>query len=287
MCHSAGNVCERVDTPGGRDQGAPEIASSVFQRLLVARPIVRAIQENKSQFTGGFVVDNVNLRNEYFVAQSRLHKPQSRSKQMQNEINELRNQVRSLKRMLFVVFGGVIAGGLLAATGLQTVPDVITAKKFEVVDAAGKVVISLSSNKEGGLLHINDEQGQHVVAIESLGTGGTLHLKDSKLKLQTTLTADTTYGSALMLWADCTESWPVPGTPVATVSIATKEGASSMTLLSSADALKSSTMLFGPDAEDKSFFGFEAINKNGDVVTRAGLDNGTTGVLKTIKPKQP
>ncbi|MCH2153757.1 MAG: hypothetical protein MK089_10500 [Phycisphaerales bacterium] len=206
---------------------------------------------------------------------------------MQNEINELRNQVRTLKRMLYVAFGVMVAGGLLAATSLQNVPDVVTAKKFEVVDAAGKVAISLSSNKEGGLIHINDEQGQHVVALESLGTGGTLHLKDPKLKLQTTLTADKTYGAAMMLWADCTESWPVPGTPVATISIATEEGASSMTLLSSADALNSSTILLGPDAEDKTFFGLEALDKNGDVVTRAGLNNGTTGVLKTLKPKQP
>lgn len=206
---------------------------------------------------------------------------------MQNDINELRNQVRTLKRMLYVAFGVMVAGGLLAATSLQTVPDVITAKKFEVIDAAGKVAISLSSNKQGGLIQINDEQEHQVVSLESLGTGGTLHLKDPKRKVQTTLTADETYGAALMLWADCTESWPVPGMPVATVSIATEEGASSMTLLSSANALNSSVIMIGPDAEDKTFFGLEALDKNGDVVTRAGLDNGTTGVLKTLKPKQP
>ena len=60
-----------------------------------------------------------------------------------------------------------------------------------------------------------------------------------------------------------------------------------MTLLSSANALNSSVIMIGPDAEDKTFFGLEALDKNGDVVTRVGLDNGTTGVLKTLKPKQP
>jgi hypothetical protein len=36
---------------------------------------------------------------------------------MQNELNELRNQVRTLRRMLFGVFGLVVVGGLLAAQG--------------------------------------------------------------------------------------------------------------------------------------------------------------------------
>ena len=210
---------------------------------------------------------------------------------MQNEINELRNQVRSLKRMLFGVFGWVVVGGLLAATSLQSVPDVVQAKKFEVVNATGKVAISFSSNKEGGLIQINDEEGKQIASLESHGTGGTLHLKDPTLKLQTTLTADKTYGAALALWADCTESWPAPGIPLAVISIdasdPTAEGAASMSLLSSADALKCSSILIGMDDQDKTFFGFEAVDKNGDVVARVGLDNGTTGVLKTLKPKQP
>ena len=44
----------------------------------------------------------------------------------------LENQVRMLKRMLFGVFGLVLVGGLVSATNLQNVPDVIQAKKFEV-----------------------------------------------------------------------------------------------------------------------------------------------------------
>ena len=38
---------------------------------------------------------------------------------MQNELNELRNQVRTLKRMLFGIFGLVVVGGLLAATEVE------------------------------------------------------------------------------------------------------------------------------------------------------------------------
>ena len=60
-------------------------------------------------------------------------------------IESLETQVRTLKRMLLGVFGLVIVGGLLAATTLQSVPDVIQAKKFEVVNDAGKVVVELES----------------------------------------------------------------------------------------------------------------------------------------------
>ena len=65
---------------------------------------------------------------------------------MQNEIDDLRNQVRSLKRMLFGMFGLVVVGGLLAATSLQSVPEVIQAKSFEVVNDAGKVFVLISGS---------------------------------------------------------------------------------------------------------------------------------------------
>jgi hypothetical protein len=90
----------------------------------------------------------------------------TRSNSMQNEINELRNQVRTLRRMLFGVFGLVVVGGLLAATTLQSVPDVIQAKKFEVVNAEGKVVVRMDS-----VLH----QGTHYGFVTTLnGKGQTL-----------------------------------------------------------------------------------------------------------------
>ena len=57
----------------------------------------------------------------------------------------LESQVRTLKRMLFGVFGVVVVGGLLAATSLQSVPDVVRAKKFEVVGGKGDVVTILDA----------------------------------------------------------------------------------------------------------------------------------------------
>ena len=90
---------------------------------------------------------------------------------MQNEINELRNQVRTLKRMLLGVSGFLVAGGLLAATSLQSVPVVIQAKKFEVVDDEGNVFVRIS----GSSIQPN--------SIESLQGGGKLSTYDSQGKL--------------------------------------------------------------------------------------------------------
>jgi hypothetical protein len=63
----------------------------------------------------------------------------------ETRIESLEHQVRALKQMLFGVFALLVVGGLLAATTLQSVPDVIQAKKFEVVDQHGqsKAVLGL------------------------------------------------------------------------------------------------------------------------------------------------
>jgi hypothetical protein len=63
----------------------------------------------------------------------------------ETRIESLEHQVRALKQMLFGVFALLVVGGLLAATTLHSVPDVIQAKKFEVVDQHGqsKAVLGL------------------------------------------------------------------------------------------------------------------------------------------------
>ena len=80
-------------------------------------------------------------------------------------IESLETQVRTLKRMLFGVFGLVVVGGLLAATSLQSVPDFIQAKKFEVVNDEGKVIVELSNLKGGGV-----DNGRLVTRTSAGGT---------------------------------------------------------------------------------------------------------------------
>ena len=100
---------------------------------------------------------------------------------MQNEITELRNQVRTLKRIVYGFGCLLVAGVVVSATSLQTVPDVIQAKKFEVVNGDGKTVASIGADAEGGVLSIGNNEGEEVAAIAATidGDGGIVTI-DSK-----------------------------------------------------------------------------------------------------------
>ena len=100
-------------------------------------------------------------------------------------IATLESQVRTLKRMLFGVFGVVVVGGLLAATTLQSVPDVIQAKKFEVLDQHGhsRAVLGLGpfedvkSNQP--YIAFKNKDGKALAAMGVLPGGGGLALSRS------------------------------------------------------------------------------------------------------------
>jgi len=93
-------------------------------------------------------------------------------------IESLESQVRILKRMLLGVLTLVVAAGLLAATTLQVVPDVIKAKKFEVVNGEGQTVVELGSNKAGGVVGIGHRDGHRLVELMSHLEGGTVSILD-------------------------------------------------------------------------------------------------------------
>ena len=93
---------------------------------------------------------------------------------MQNELNELRNQVRTLKRVVYGACGLMLVGGLLAATTLQSVPDVIRAKKFDVVSDEGKVVVQIRADADGGQLSVRNKDGKQVAAIFADANGDVL-----------------------------------------------------------------------------------------------------------------
>ena len=94
---------------------------------------------------------------------------------MQNEerINGLETQVRTLKRIVYGFGCLLVAGIVVGATSLQSVPDVIQAKKFEVISNDGKAVVVLESHTiESGLLM---QKEMHYGSITSLNSqGGTL-----------------------------------------------------------------------------------------------------------------
>ena len=92
---------------------------------------------------------------------------------MQNEITELRNQVRTLKRIVYGFGCLLVAGVVVSATSVQTVPDVIQAKRFEVLSDNGNAVVVLDSHiRELGVL-LKEEL--HYGSITTLNSqGGTL-----------------------------------------------------------------------------------------------------------------
>jgi hypothetical protein len=104
---------------------------------------------------------------------------------MQNEIIELRNQVRTLKRIVYGFGCVLVAGIVVGATSLQTVPDVIQAKKFEVVNDEGKIAATLHCDTTGGgYFYLNNSNGNKVVVLaDPLSEGGTVVLLNNDGKL--------------------------------------------------------------------------------------------------------
>ena len=104
---------------------------------------------------------------------------------MQNEerINGLETQVRTLKRIVYGFGCLLVAGIVVGATSLQTVPDVIQAKKFEIVNGEGKKVVVLANNpQQGGMFFLANKDGKLVASISAPASGGslTIHNKHGK-----------------------------------------------------------------------------------------------------------
>ena len=120
---------------------------------------------------------------------------------MQNEITELRNQVRTLKRIVFGFGCLLVAGIVVSATSLQTVPDVIQAKKFEVVNDEGKVVASFYANMGGGMLSFSNKDGEVVAGLGSdeVNGGGVLGINNKDGKTVAGIYADENGGVARVL----------------------------------------------------------------------------------------
>ncbi len=119
-------------------------------------------------------------------------------------IASLETQVRTLKRMLFGVFGLVVAGAVLGATSLQTVPDVIQAKKFEVVNGTGTTVVSLDSFEGSGIINSFDKQGNMVYLVCCVsgphGASGCVNTSNSKGENLVILGANDQGDGAITTW---------------------------------------------------------------------------------------
>jgi len=120
-------------------------------------------------------------------------------------IESLERQVRKLRRyqvlqgILFVAIGCVV--GYFVATNLQSVPDVMQAKMFEVVNDAGKKVAELTSTAGGsGALSIGDNDGVKLALLAVYPDGAALGLlnKDGG-EVPLAMLAATRYGGTMYI----------------------------------------------------------------------------------------
>ena len=120
-------------------------------------------------------------------------------------IASLETQVRTLKRMLFGVFGLVVAGAVLGASSANTVPDVIRAKRFEAVNNAGTVLVSIGNMKGGGMdnghILTKTSRGGTLIEIGAGVGGGILETANGKGDTLVRLTANP-YGCGFVLTQD-------------------------------------------------------------------------------------
>ena len=136
---------------------------------------------------------------------------------MQNEerINGLETQVRTLKRIVYGFGCLLVAGVIVSATSLQTVPDVIQAKKFEVVNDEGKVVASFYANMGGGMLSFSNKDGEVVAGLGSdeVNGGGVLGINNKDGKRVAGIHADENGGVARVFNNKFTEVAGIRATP--------------------------------------------------------------------------
>ena len=112
----------------------------------------------------------------------------------QSEIDVLKAQVKTLDAALAKQsrrtkhmscgFGCLFVAGIaLAATSMQGVPDVIQAKKFEVINDEGKQVVEMIASAEGGFLAISNKDGKAVAGLAATANGGVLDISNKAGKI--------------------------------------------------------------------------------------------------------
>ncbi len=111
-----------------------------------------------------------------------------------DRIEELAGQVRRLRRMNAVMIGAVGLSAMLAAGSLRSVPPLVQAERFEVIDPSGERVVSIGWNHAGGVLEIFNAGGGSIAAIESQASdrGGVVRTFDGDGQTLVRLGATTT-----------------------------------------------------------------------------------------------
>ena len=107
-----------------------------------------------------------------------------------SEMDVLKAQVKTLKRIVYG-FGCLLVEGIVlnARSESKTIPDLIQAKKFEVIDKEGKTAGHFSAGTNGGTLNIFNKKGNSVTGLTSGKNGGGLVIMSNDERILAGLTA--------------------------------------------------------------------------------------------------
>ena len=101
-----------------------------------------------------------------------------------SEMDVLKAQVKTLKRIVYG-FGCLLVVGIVlnARSESKSIPDLIQAKMFQVVNDEGKIGVLTTMGPDGGVLVILDEDGKSVAGLLSESDGGFLQINDNDGKV--------------------------------------------------------------------------------------------------------
>ena len=84
----------------------------------------------------------------------------------EDRITVLETQVRTLKRIVCLVCSLLVAGVIVSATSMQTVPNLIQAKSIEVVNDDGTTLVRMGVTKNGqGMIRTMNAEGEDLVRL--------------------------------------------------------------------------------------------------------------------------
>jgi hypothetical protein len=94
---------------------------------------------------------------------------EDRIESLENQLRDQQSQVRRQRRWNIALGGVLLLSGCIATTNSQSVPDVIQAKKFEVVNDEGKVIVLMESvfskGEHYGFVKTQNGKGQTLVKL--------------------------------------------------------------------------------------------------------------------------
>ncbi len=98
---------------------------------------------------------------------------------LERRVDELERALRFQRRISVLAVASLACAFLLAANRQTLEPDVVQARRFEVVDARGRVMLRAGSTEAGGMLELSSTEGGLVLQQFAGPLGGQLSLNDA------------------------------------------------------------------------------------------------------------